>query len=104
MRSAKGAASSAWATQLKARFTSERNRLFIDSAFSACYSCDQNPGALPQAKVEIAPLALNVSNRHVLNARKRHSLAFNALPVRRKIFPLGQSLNTSHRLQSGLRA
>ena len=29
---------------------------------------------------------------------------FSALPVRRKIFPLGQSLNTSHRLQSGLRA
>ena len=29
---------------------------------------------------------------------------FRALPVRRKLFPLGQSLNTSHRLQSGLRA
>jgi hypothetical protein len=32
------------------------------------------------------------------------SAGFSALPVRRKIFPLGQSLNTSHRLQSGLRA
>jgi len=29
---------------------------------------------------------------------------FSALPVRRKTFPLGQSLNTSQRLQSGLRA
>ena len=29
---------------------------------------------------------------------------FSALPVRKKIFPLGQSLNTSHRLQSGFRA
>jgi hypothetical protein len=29
---------------------------------------------------------------------------FSALPVRSKIFPLGQSLKTSHRLQSGLRA
>jgi hypothetical protein len=29
---------------------------------------------------------------------------FSALPVRKKILPLGQSLNTSQRLQSGLRA
>ena len=29
---------------------------------------------------------------------------YSAFPVRRKIFPLGQSLNTSHRVQSGLRA
>src|SRR5262249_915996 len=32
------------------------------------------------------------------------SVGFSALPVRRKILPLGQNLKTSHRLQSGLRA
>jgi hypothetical protein len=47
---------------------------------------------------------LNLSKCRVLDARKRHSLACSALPVRKKILPLGQSLNTSHRLQSGLRA
>ena len=61
------------------------------------------PAALPQAKVgdnafgaeRIEPSCSQGS---------RHSLTFSALPVRRKIFPLGQSWNTSHRLQSGLRA
>jgi hypothetical protein len=78
---------------LKARFTSERYRLSaLIRAFSACYSCDQNPGALPQAKVEIAPLALNVSNRDVLDARKPSFLGLQCLPSAQEDFPTGTEL------------
>ena len=78
---------------LKARFTSERNRLSaLIRAFSACYSCDQNPGALPQAKVEIAPLALNVSNRFVLDAMKPSFLGLQCLPSAQEDLPAGTEL------------
>jgi hypothetical protein len=39
-----------------------------------------------------------------LRLSQAFSGGFSALPARKKTFPLGQSLDTSHRLQSGLRA
>jgi hypothetical protein len=50
---------------LKARFTFGagplNGYLELNRAFSACFSLNRIPGALPQAKGEAAPLALNTA-------------------------------------------
>jgi hypothetical protein len=41
--------------------------VWLNRAFSACPCCNRSPGASPQAKADIAPLALNSPNSKLSN-------------------------------------
>jgi hypothetical protein len=59
---------------LKARFTfgaGLHRYLELNRAFSACFWFNRIPGALPQAKGDIAPLALNSPNSKLSNRTLR---------------------------------
>jgi len=45
--------------------------VWLNRAFSACPCCNRSPGASPQAKADIAPLALNSPNSKLSNRTLR---------------------------------